>query len=110
MHLISMQDSQENVDKRKASVARLSVISNSALVLLKLAVGLAIGSVSVISESIHSGVDLVAAVIAWFAVVTAGKPADKDHPFGHGKAENISGVVEALLIFVAAAWIIYEAS
>jgi cation diffusion facilitator family transporter len=104
------QDTQEDVDKRKASVAMLSVISNTTLVLLKLIVGLAIGSVSVISEAIHSGVDLLAAIIALFAVKTSGKPADLHHPFGHGKVENISGTVEALLIFLAAGWIIYEAA
>lgn len=105
-----MQDPKENVDNRKASVAKLSVISNTILVLLKLAVGLAIGSVSIISEAIHSGVDLLAAIIALFAVKTSGKPADQHHPFGHGKVENISGTVEALLIFLAAGWIIYEAA
>lgn len=94
---------------RKSSVALLSVVSNTALVVLKLIIGLIIGSVSVISEAIHSGVDLVAAIIALFAVRTSGKPADKDHPFGHGKYENVSGTAEALLIFLAAAWIIFEA-
>ena len=96
-------------DKRKAAVAWLSVLSNTTLVVLKVVVGLLIGSVSVISEAIHSGVDLVASVIALFAVKNSGKPADEVHPFGHGKFENISGVVEALLIFLAAGWIIYEA-
>jgi cation diffusion facilitator family transporter len=95
--------------KRKTTVAGLSVISNATLVVLKLVAGLAIGSVSVISEAIHSGVDLLASAIAYFAVRTSGKPADERHPFGHGKLENISGTVEALLIFVAAGWIIYEA-
>jgi len=104
-----MQSRHADVNKRKSSVALLSVISNAILVTLKLAVGLMIGSVSVISEAIHSGVDLLAALIALLAVKTAGKPADEDHPFGHYKAENISGTVEALLIFVAAAWIIFEA-
>ncbi|MCX6346286.1 MAG: cation diffusion facilitator family transporter [Armatimonadetes bacterium] len=94
---------------RKTSVAMLSVISNTTLVVLKLIIGLAIGSVSVISEAIHSGVDLLAAIIALFAVRTAGIPADDDHPFGHHKVENISGTIEALLIFVAAIWIIVEA-
>jgi cation diffusion facilitator family transporter len=79
------------------------------LVVLKVIVGLMIGSVSVLSEAIHSGIDLIAAGIALFAVKTAGKPADRDHPFGHGKFENISGTVEALLIFLAAGWIVYEA-
>ncbi|MHB1458296.1 MAG: cation diffusion facilitator family transporter [Armatimonadota bacterium] len=94
---------------QKASVAMLSIISNTSLVILKLIIGIFIGSVSVISEAIHSGVDLLAAIIAFFAVKTSGRAADEDHPFGHGKAENISGTVEALLIFVAALWIIYEA-
>lgn len=87
----------------------LSVVSNSFLVLFKLIVGVAIGSVSIISEAIHSGVDLLAAIIAMFSVKTSSVPADEQHPFGHGKIENISGVVEALLIFVAAFWIIFEA-
>jgi cation diffusion facilitator family transporter len=98
-----------NAHRLKARVALLSVISNSLLVGLKLLVGLLIGSVSVISEAIHSGMDLLAAGLALFAVRAAGKPADEGHPYGHGKVENISGTVEALLIFVAAAWIAYEA-
>ncbi len=75
----------------------------------KLGVGLSIGSVSVISEAIHSAVDLLAAVIAWFAVRFSDRPADEHHPYGHGKMENLSGAVEALLIFLAAGWIIWEA-
>ena len=90
-------------------VAAISVASNSMLVVLKLVVGLMIGSVAVISEAIHSGMDLVAAIIALYAVKTASQPADEDHPYGHGKAENISGTIEALLIFLAAGWIIWEA-
>jgi len=96
------------VTTRKAGVALLSVISNTLLVILKLTVGLVIGSVSIISEAIHSAIDLLAAVIAFFAVRTSGIPADKSHPFGHGKFENISGAVEAILIFIAAIWILYE--
>jgi cation diffusion facilitator family transporter len=95
--------------RRKERVALLSVVSNSSLVIIKLIVGLVIGSVSVISEAIHSGVDLLAAIIALFSVKTSSLPADGKHPFGHGKIENISGTVEALLIFVAAGWIIWEA-
>jgi cation diffusion facilitator family transporter len=95
--------------KKKVRIARLSIISNITLMILKLITGLVIGSVSIISEAIHSGVDLLAAIIAYAAVKTSGKPADHDHPFGHGKIENISGSIEALLIFLAAGWIIYEA-
>ncbi|MHB8771226.1 MAG: cation diffusion facilitator family transporter [Syntrophales bacterium] len=93
---------------RKERAALLSVVSNTTLVVMKLSVGLWIGSVAVISEAIHSGVDLAAAVIALFSVKTSSLPADGKHPFGHGKIENISGTVEALLIFVAAGWIIWE--
>lgn len=98
-----------DADRRKARVAFFSVASNTSLVVGKLLVGLFIGSVSVISEAIHSAVDLLASLIAFFAVRSSGKPADEEHPFGHGKWESISGAVEALLIFVAAAWIVWEA-
>ena len=107
--IIPFPDGLMETAKEKISVARLSIISNSFLIIMKVIVGLMIGSVSIISEAIHSGVDLIAAVIAYISVKNSGKPADKDHPFGHGKIENISGTVEAALIFLAAAWIIYEA-
>ncbi len=93
----------------KTRTARLSVISNSLLIAMKLAAGIISGSVSIISEAIHSSLDLIAAIIAFFAVKISGTPADDRHPFGHGKVENVSGVIEALLIFVASAWIVYEA-
>jgi cation diffusion facilitator family transporter len=94
---------------RKVRIALISVISNIALLILKVAVGLAIGSVAILSEGIHSGMDLLAALIALFSVKKSSQPADRVHPFGHGKVENISGTIEAALIFIAAAWIIYEA-
>lgn len=96
------------ITRKKTQVALLSVLSNTLLVVLKLGVGIIIGSVSIISEAIHSTIDLLAAIIAFFAVKTSGKPADREHPFGHGKFENISGTVEAILIFVAAIWILNE--
>jgi cation diffusion facilitator family transporter len=99
----------EALNKEKTSIARLSIISNTVLVILKLAVGVMIGSVSVISEAIHSGIDLVAAVIAYISVKKSSVPPDAEHTFGHGKIENVSGAVEAVLIFVAAALIIKEA-
>lgn len=98
-----------DIQQKKERAAMLSVGSNSFLVLFKMIVGVLIGSVSIISEAIHSGVDLLAAVIAMFSVKTSSVPADERHPFGHGKIENISGLVEALLIFVAAFWIVFEA-
>jgi cation diffusion facilitator family transporter len=94
---------------RPTQAAWLSVVSNGLLVVLKLIVGTMIGSVAVISEAIHSGVDLLASFIALFAVRTSAKPPDHNHPYGHGKIESVSGTIEALLIFVAGAWIIYEA-
>ena len=94
---------------KKTGAAVLSVASNSLLIILKVVIGILIGSVAVLSEAIHSGVDLVAAVIALFAVRASGREPDERHPYGHGKFENISGTIEAVLIFLAAAWIIYEA-
>ena len=93
----------------KVKVARLSIISNTLLIIMKLAAGLISGSVSIISEAIHSSMDLVAAVIAFFSVKVSDNPPDSRHPYGHGKIENISGVIEAILIFIAAIWIIFEA-
>ncbi len=69
----------------KTKTARLSVLSNSLLIVMKLVVGLLTNSVSIISEAIHSGLDLVAAIIAYFSVRISGNPADERHPFGHGK-------------------------
>jgi cation diffusion facilitator family transporter len=76
---------------------------------MKLVVGLISGSVSILSEAIHSSMDLIAAIIAFFSVRVSDNPPDTRHPYGHGKIENISGVIESLLIFIAAIWIIVEA-
>lgn len=96
------------MNRQKESTARLSVVSNTFLVGAKLSVGIALGSVSIISEAIHSGIDLIAAVIAFFSVRQSAKPADDAHSFGHGKFESMSGLTEAILIFVAAGLIIWE--
>jgi cation diffusion facilitator family transporter len=98
---------EQNVVKEKT--ARLSVISNTGLVILKFVVGFAVGSVSIISEAIHSSMDLLAAGIAFFSVKKSSEPPDEKHEFGHGKFEDFSGLIEAILIFAAAAIIIYEA-
>jgi len=94
---------------KKIKTARLSIFSNIFLIMIKIAAGILSGSVSILSEAIHSGIDLIASAIAFFAVKISSKEPDKKHPFGHGKFENVSGVIEGLLIFVAAFWIIYEA-
>lgn len=95
--------------EKRVKAALVSVISNTFLVTAKLVVGFLIGSVSVISEGIHSANDLLASFIALFAVKSASKPPDEKHNFGHGKIENISGTIEGLLIFIAACLIIKEA-
>ncbi len=96
--------------QEKIAVARLSVYSNTSLVVLKLIAGVLMVSVAVISEAIHSGIDLIAALIARYSVKMSAEPADREHRYGHGKYENLSGMVEGALIFVAAIWIIYEAA
>ncbi|MCK5775455.1 MAG: cation transporter, partial [Bacteroidales bacterium] len=92
----------------KVKTARLSIFSNIFLIIIKVFTGLLTASVSILSEAIHSGIDLIASTIAYFAVKISSHKPDERHPYGHGKFENISGVVEGLLIFVAAIWIIYE--
>lgn len=92
-----------------ARAAAVSVVSNTFLVVTKIVVGLMMGSVSVMSEAAHSGLDLLAAGIAYFSVREARKPADAEHPYGHGKFENVSGVIEAALVLAAGVLIIYEA-
>lgn len=96
-------------DLLKRNTAWLSIMSNTLLVVLKLVVGLYVGAVSLVSEALHSGVDLVAAFIAFWAVRKAITPPDEEHDYGHGKFENLSSAVEALLIVATAIFIIYEA-
>jgi cation diffusion facilitator family transporter len=96
-------------DLNKRSVAWLSVSSNTFLTVTKLIAGFLTGSISILSEAAHSAMDLLASMIATFSVYAADRPPDQSHPYGHEKIENISGVIEGLLIFIAAVWIIYEA-
>lgn len=94
---------------RQIRAAALSVVSNTFLLALKSVVGLTTGSVSVLSAAADSLNDLIASIIAFFSVRASGEPADTQHPFGHGKIENVSAAAQALLIFVAAIYIIFEA-
>ncbi|MEH6895752.1 cation diffusion facilitator family transporter [Bacillus velezensis] len=94
----------ENTSK----IAFLSVINNSLVVMLKIVVGIITGSVAILSEAIHSFLDLIAAFIAFISVRISKKPADTGHPYGHGKVENLSGTIETILIFAAGIWMIYE--
>lgn len=92
----------------KRQAASLSIISNSILIVFKLTAGIMMGSISVISEAIHSSIDLMASFIAFFSIRKSSQAEDSDHPFGHGKYENVSGFVEAILILFAAIIIVYE--
>lgn len=100
-----------NEDARRANTraATLSIASNIFIICIEMTAGILVGSMSIIAGAVHSIIDLLAAVIAFFSVRVSAKPADHQHPFGHGKVENISGTVEAILIFLAAIFIIYEA-
>jgi cation diffusion facilitator family transporter len=95
--------------QEKNSAALNSVLAAVGLTTFKIIVGVLTGSLGILAEAAHSGLDLVAAVMTWFAVRVADKPADPEHPFGHGKAENISALFETLLLLATSAWIIYEA-
>ncbi|MFN8216216.1 MAG: cation diffusion facilitator family transporter [Solirubrobacterales bacterium] len=94
----------------KRSAAALSIASNSVLIVLKLVVGALTGSIAIITEAVHSTIDLVASVIAYFSVRAADEPADAEHPYGHEKVENLAAAIEGMLILVGAGVIIYEAT
>ena len=93
----------------KRRSAALSVISNSALILLKVIAGSVTGSVAILTEAIHSSIDLVASVVAFLSVRKAGEPADESHRYGHEKLENLSAAIEGILILVGSAVIVFEA-
>ncbi len=95
--------------KEKMRVAGISVFAAIFLTGFKLVVGLMTGSLGILSEALHSGLDMVAAVITYFSVRISDKPADRKHPFGHGKIENFSALIETLLLIITCFWIIYEA-
>ncbi|MBP3820289.1 cation transporter [bacterium] len=99
-----------NINKKKKFVAGLSISSNVILSLLKIIVGIVSGSVSIISEAIHSLSDLFASILTYFSVLKSSKPADNDHPYGHGKYEDMAGFVEGVLIILASVFIIFEAT
>jgi cation diffusion facilitator family transporter len=95
--------------KDKRSAALSSVIAAIGLTTFKLIIGLLTNSLGILAEAAHSGLDLVAAGMTYFAVRVSDKPADQEHPFGHGKVENISALFETLLLLATSGWIIYEA-
>jgi cation diffusion facilitator family transporter len=95
--------------KEKRAAAGNSVLAALALTGMKLVVGLLSGSLGLLAEAAHSGLDLVAALVTFVAVSVSDRPADEAHPYGHGKVENFSALIETVLLFLTCTWIIYEA-
>ncbi len=93
----------------KRSAAGSSVLAALVITALKVVVGLTTGSLGILSEAAHSGLDLIAALLTYFSVGVSDKPADADHQYGHGKVENFSAFVETALLLLTCAWIVYEA-
>ncbi|MGB8960081.1 MAG: cation-efflux pump [Candidatus Aminicenantales bacterium] len=94
-------------EKKRAALS--SVVAALGLTGMKLAVGLLSGSLGILAEAAHSGLDLVAALVTLVAVSVSDRPADESHPYGHGKIENFSALIETVLLFITCGWIIYEA-
>jgi cation diffusion facilitator family transporter len=105
---VSVAATTPAADHRKERAARFSIASNSVLIALKVVAGVLTGSVAIITEAVHSSIDLVASVIAYFSVRKAEEPADRSHPYGHEKVENLAAALEGVLIVLGAAVIIYE--
>lgn len=96
--------------RTKSGAAALSIASNSLLIAIKLAAGAITGSIAILTEAVHSLIDLVASVVAFVSVRKADEPADAEHPYGHEKVESLAATIEGLLILVGAGIIIYEAT
>src|SRR5688500_20371039 len=94
----------------KTAAAGLSIVSNATLVVLKLAAAAITGSIAILTEAIHSAIDLLASGVAFFSVRAADEPADREHPYGHEKLENLAATIEGMLILVGAGVIIFEAT
>src|SRR5208337_442400 len=98
---------KETHEKRSAALA--SVVAAVGLTGFKIVVGLTTGSLGILAEAAHSGLDLMAAVMTFLAVRISGKPADRTHLYGHGKVENLSALFETMLLLLTCFWILYEA-
>lgn len=99
---------KESAQEKKFGAA-VSIASNTVLILIKVLAGILSGSISVLSEALHSFADLSASCLAYFSVSKSAKPADDDHPFGHGKYEDLAGFIEAILIILTALYILFVA-
>ena len=107
-HLNRDKISCMHIDTEKKLAAGLSITSNAVIIALKIIAGIVSGSISIISEAIHSLSDFLASVLTFFAVIKSSEPADNDHPFGHGRYEDMSGFIEGGLIIFASLYIIYQ--
>src|ERR1700730_17519997 len=111
--MTSMQEMQatyssESMRREKRAVAGNSVLAALVITSLKIVVGMATGSLGILSEAAHSGLDLIAALMTFFSVRVSDKPADADHQYGHGKFENFSAFIETGLLLLTCLWIVYE--
>jgi len=97
------------MQRDKKAVALNSIVAAIAITGLKVVVGATTGSLGILSEAAHSGLDLVAAAVTYFSVRVSDKPADADHQYGHGKVESFSAFVETALLLLTCVWIVYEA-
>jgi cation diffusion facilitator family transporter len=95
--------------KEKKQVAIVSVFAAIFLTSSKTVIGILTGSLGILSEALHSGLDLIAAFITFLSVRISDAPADEDHHYGHGKTENLSALIETILLLITCIWIIYEA-
>ena len=99
----------EPLTPSKAGAAAISIASNSGLILLKVVAGTITGSVALLTEAMHSAIDLIASVVAFISVRKADEPADAEHPYGHEKIENLAAMIEGVLILVGSGVIAFEA-
>src|SRR5919106_3368437 len=95
---------------RKTRAAGLSILSNTTLIVLKVIAGILTGSIAIITEAVHSSIDLIASVVAYFSVRKADEPADESHPYGHEKVENLAAALEGVLILIGAGIIVFESA
>lgn len=94
--------------RRKSRAAAFSILSNATLIVLKVIAGVMTGSIAILTEAVHSGIDLVASVIAYFSIRKAEAPADHEHPYGHAKVENLAAAFEGVLVLLGAGIIVFE--
>jgi cation diffusion facilitator family transporter len=105
---LEISNTSSQAGQEKTAAALSSVIAAVGLTTLKIIVGIMTNSLGVLAEAAHSGLDLVAALVTFFAVRLSDKPADREHQFGHGKIENLSALFETFLLLATCVWIIYE--